>query len=100
MATNFEVKTPDGRMEAVWKIGEFTFPERLIYSMMPAKDLDLQLKWMKETGIRDDDIIICAYPKTGKVARFFFCVCASVLKCFTTTTTLKLPSEAYLAEIL
>ena len=70
MATKSELKMPDGRMEVVWKIGGFTFQERMIQLMMPAKDLDLQLKWIKETEIRDDDVIICAYPKTGKVAIF------------------------------
>ena len=65
MATKEEVTMPDGSVEDFWKIDGFTFSQAMIDILMPAKDLNLQLKWIKETEIRDDDVILCAFPKTG-----------------------------------
>ena len=47
------------------KVGGLVFKDDVVKRLMPAKDLNLQLKWIKETQIRDDDVIICAFPKTG-----------------------------------
>ena len=41
------------------------FPLDFVEKIFPAKDLALQLKWIKELEILDNDTIICAIPKAG-----------------------------------
>ena len=60
-----ETKLPNGQVMSFFKHEELNFPEMMVKKLMPAKDLGLQLKWVKETEVRNDDVMIVAFPKTG-----------------------------------